>query len=569
MSEKDLNQTELQQEQEAAVEQPAAPSIFDKPQRIEKKVRKKWNKGLVAAVAVVLVAAIAVGTVMTTRYLDKTDPANNSSNTSSTSSSFELTLLDYSGYLDTLDEVKELGRGGVEKIVLNNAEGELTFKQIMNQVKTTDENGKTTVKDTVAWLIDGYNGINWDDDSVLGLVGNALKVTAIMQIEAEAKDLASYGLADGEEKATIRVEFKDKTSYTVHVGNWSADKSGRYIRLDDSKDVYLSGYTLGDYAGREMKNFVSVEALGAYESTGTDSDYFSDGTLMFFDAILMGGRHFGDILLEFYPSDQTVTYTYYKLSTWQLNGKGNQVKSFEMPTNDDRVSSVFSMIVNGFSAKDIYGFYPDKQMLDEYGLDVTLFDIIYKINGVNYRIQIGDKQEDGLYPVRLNETPVIYACEGSVFPFLNYSNTDYYRNQLYLCNIDEIQSVRVQRGDLDATFVLTHTVKKDNEEDKDQTAALSNGKSVDIALFRTFLGEFMKTQPINYLDNAFESLGKADMTITITYVDKKLSKDVITMTKYSDRRYVYRTNGGGDVLIKSDTVEQIYQQALAAYRSAK
>ena len=79
----------------------------------------------------------------------------------------------------------------------------------------------------------------------------------------------------------------------------------------------------------------------------------------------------------------------------------------------------------------------------------------------------------------------------------------------------------------------------------------------------------MKTQPINYLDDAFESLGKADMTITITYVDKKLSKDVITMTKYSDRRYVYRTNGGGDVLIKSDTVEQIYQKALAAYRSAK
>lgn len=553
----------------APAEAPAAPSIFDKPTHAEKKPVKKKRRGLTAVIAVVLVAAIAAGTVLTTKYLKNTDPQNSSSATSS-GSDFSITLLDYSGYLDSMDEVEGLGHSGVQEIELKNAEGTLHFKQTLSKQPSTDAEGKETTETVVGWLIDGYQGITWDSNAVIGLVTNSLTVTALMEMKNADASAASYKVADGKEEATVTVRFKDESGYVIHIGSWSPDKSGRYIRLDNSDKVYLSSYSLANYAGQAMKDFVSTSALAAYQSTGTDSAYYEDGVLTYFDSILMGGRHFNSkVFLEFYPSDQTVTYTYYKMSIWQLNAKGKMGKSFEMPTNDDRVYQIFDLIVSGFAAEDIYGFYPDAKTLEEYGLDVTLYDIVYKINNVNYRIQIGDKQEDGLYPVRINETPVIYACSASVFPFLTYKQSDYYRNQLYLCNVDDMASVRVQYGTLDETFVITQIPKKDSDTDTDQTVALSNGKSVQIDLFRTFLSEFMKTQAISYAEDAFADYGKAKMTVTISYVNKELKNDVITFLPYSDRRYCYRTNGGGDALVKSDTVESIYQKALAAVKSAK
>ena len=144
---------------------------------------------------------------------------------------------------------------------------------------------------------------------------------------------------------------------------------------------------------------------------------------------------------------------------------------------------------------------------------------------------------------------------------------DYYRDLLYLCNINEMSKVRVQTADYDYSFDIKQIPKEGDSESYDQKVTLK-GKTVDIATFRRFLSNFMQFTALGHTDEVLEDVGKADVTITISYVNKDLKDDVITLYKYSDRRYLYRTNGTGDSLVKLDSLNTVLDYAENAAKSA-
>lgn len=555
---------------------PEGMSIFDKQEKNYKAPKKKMKPWILPLVAVVLCVGIGFGAWGVVKVLDKTDTGDTSSGTSS--SDFSITLLDFSGYSDTMDEVAELGRGGVENITLKNSGGELVFEQGLSETVTTDANGSQSTKKTVGWSITNYENINWDSSAVSGLVSNALTVTALMKMADNVTDLSQYGLAPAEsedpvseETATVTVTFGDESSYTVHLGDWSPDNSGRYFTVEGESfprnTVYLSSYSLGEYAGQTMEDFVSLSALAAYQSNGKDSEFYSDGTLLGFSEIIMSGRKFDGNFISFSMADQTVTYTYYKMNILSLNSKGKYEELLETPTNDDRVYEVFDLVVSGFSADKVYKFYPTEDDRADYGLDTNYVYVLYVIGDVKYRIEVGDKQEDGLYPVMINENQVIYGVSADALSFLKYGYVDYYRDLLYLCNINEMSKVRVQTADYDYSFDIKQIPKEGDSESYDQEVTLK-GKTVDITTFRRFLSNFMQFTALGHTDEVLEDVGKADVTITISYVNEELEDDVITLYKYSDRRYLYRTNGTGDSLVKLDSLNTVLDYAVNAAKSA-
>ncbi|MGN1081264.1 MAG: DUF4340 domain-containing protein, partial [Acutalibacteraceae bacterium] len=288
-----------------------SPSIFDKPEHNYKKARRHLPKWLVALLSSVICAALVLSAVFIPKLISNGD---NADSPDSSDSEISITLCDYSAYNDTMDEVESLGKGGIKNIIYSVEGFDFELVQGEYEETVTDDDGNEKTETKVGWTIGNYTGIAWSSSNISGLVQNALTVTAITKLEDNAENLSIYGLDDESRYSSLSVNFKDGSGYTVEVGDYSSDRSGRYIRFSGEKTVYLSSYSLANYTSLSPKNLPALSNLGMYESTGNDSAYYSDGKLMYFDGIFMFGRSL-DQTITFTPTDSESTYTYYKMMT--------------------------------------------------------------------------------------------------------------------------------------------------------------------------------------------------------------------------------------------------------------
>ncbi len=554
---KNLNEEQMEQTAEdmtPAEEKKSVPSIFDKPETKEKKVRKHLPVWLTAIIAVVLCAAIVVSAVYIPRLLEE-DTAQSSSTVSQ--AEVTITLTDYSKYNATMGEVEGYGKGGVKNIIYN--VGGFDFELVQGEYEevTTDAEGNETTKKRVGWTIINHEGIRWSDTNVSGLVQNALQVTAITKLKENVTDLSVYGLEDDKCFSTLTVNFKDETGYTVIVGNYSGDNTGRYIRFKDENTVYLSSFSFATYTSLTPEQMPSLYGIGMYESSGSDSEYYSDGTLTFFDGIFLFGRKIPNII-SFAQADTLSTYTYYTLIT-----------PVEMAADDTAVQSVFALLTTGISASEVLEFKPDKKTVKEYGLspdtDDNYVKIMYIVDGITYQICIGNALEDGYYPVMVNSANVIYKVAPSVFTFIDYDYTDYMRKNLFLAGIVDMKSLSYKGEGIDETFHITNIAEDAENNVYKQTVKNAKGKSIDDTVFKDALATFQRLQATDYDDEKFgETDKKPTLTLTFKFLDKERKDSVITFYEYSSRRYLYKINGEGNVLISIGDYQNVVEAAKKA-----
>ncbi|MBQ8534033.1 MAG: DUF4340 domain-containing protein [Clostridia bacterium] len=541
-------------EAESVEQTETVPSIFDKPEIKEKKVRKRLPVWLTAVISVLLCAAIVVSAVYIPRLLEE-DVADSSSTVSQ--AEVTITLTDYSKYNATMGEVEGYGKGGVKNIVYK--VGGFDFELVQGEYEqvTTDAEGNEKKEKRVGWTIINHEGIRWSETNVSGLVQNALQVTAITKLAENVIDMSVYGLTEDKCFSTLTVNFKDESSYTVIVGNYSGDNTGRYIRFKDENTVYLSSFSFATYTSLNPEQMPALYGVGMYESNGKDSQYFSDGTLTFFDGIFLFGRKVPNPI-SFAQADTLSTYTYYTLVT-----------PVEMAADDTAVQSVFSLLTTGVTASEVLEFMPDEKTVKEYGLSPKTDDnhlkIMYIVDGVTYQICIGNVLEDGNYPVMINSANVIYKVAPSVFTFIDYDYTDYMRKNLFLAGIVDMKSLSYKGEGLEETFHITNIAEDAENNVYKQTVKNSKGKAIDDKMFKEALATFQRLQATDYDD---ENFGKTDkkptLTLTVKFLDEKRPDSVITFYEFSSRRYLYKIDGEGNALISIGDYENVVKAAKAA-----
>lgn len=553
------NEEVIGKEQPKLEETPAeaVPSIFDKPDHNYKKVRQKFPVWLTAIMALLICGGIVFVTLIIPKFL--TDD-NIDTNSTVSQAEVTITLTDYSKYNSTMDEVAEYGKGGVKDIIYTVGGYDFILTQGEYEEVTTDAEGNEKKEKLVGWTITNHEGINWSKTNVSGIVQNALQVTAITKLEQNASDLSKYGLEDGKNYSSLTVNFKNSSGYTVIVGNSSSDNSGRYIRFEGENTVYLSSFSFSTYTSLTPKDLPALTGLGVYQSTGNDSQYYSGGTLTFFDGIFIFGNKIPQPI-SFAPADIMSTYTYYKLIT-----------PVELPADDTAVQTVFSLLTSGISASEVLEFLPDKEKIKEYGISVEGNDnnlkVMYIVGGVTYQFCVGNMLEDGSYPVMVNTSNVIYKVNPEVFSFIDYKYTDYTRKNLFLVGITEIESFSVTGEGIDETFFITNIAEDAENNVYKQTVKNKAGKSIDDTAFKNALATFQRLQATDFDD---ENFGKTDkkpsLTITVKYTDKERKDSVITMYEFSSRRYLYKIDSDGNVLISIGNYNDVVNAVKAAVKA--
>ncbi len=499
------------------------------------KIKNRYLKLLSVLVCILIVFCASIFAIL------KFWPVSENEQTTNASSSFNLT--DKANVaLENMKNVKKGAVSNVAKIYFKNKNGEFT----LTPFKTTEANMQGETQETVNFKLVGFDKDVPINQATLNSFYNSL-----FTVYANSKLDASYTEKDcglDKPRVFIKATMADNSSFTIKIGNQSPMSDKYYISTSLKKGIYVTDCDVYEVFSISKNDLVSLDLFSAIAQTDNNSDYFSNGTLSYFDSITLNGDNFKSKTKLTYKDTLEDVMVYYIDSPIQTYASNSSIETLLAPLS------------TGLSANSTLKVKPNSAELKRYGLKNPYLEISYKIKKT-YNIKFG--KPGGYKPdyvtCKVDNTPVVYLISSSTLSFIDWSINDLRYNILYAKNIENIKSLTTEyKG---KTYKYSLSFDKATEE----TDELSTGEEVLTVLmnnapinaddFKTDYQRLSMASATKYLGENKTLSVKPTLKITIKLKGNKT--DVITYQKYNNNYYLHKLNGIGDELIPARTVESL------------
>ena len=252
-------------------------------------------------------------------------------------------------------------------------------------INVKNESGEFTIsQDAKGFHIDELDGLDQNETTLKAIANIATSMKAQTLAEEDAEDLSKYGLEEGEEVATSVVNLKDGSSYTIHYGIDAPDGLSKYIRIDDSRDVYVVLTNSAGYFYSPKESYISliVQQGIASESVAPTIDH------------MVITRKDLDYDIEFIDDSK-------KYSADEVSMASSQVMISPVYAYLDIVNSN-SIIYGlwGLTAVEAVKAFPTEEDMEEYGLADPFCSVVINAELQTYDLKIGNVEsyvldEDG------------------------------------------------------------------------------------------------------------------------------------------------------------------------------
>ncbi len=436
----------------------------------------------------------------------------------------------------TVNALKDVALEDMQKVVVKNKEGTMVFTS--KKVQTVDDvtSEKTTKTE---WTLQGYDKKLMAESSVNAAVDSVANLNAMREMEDLSLD---YGL--DKPVVTVSITLYDKTEYQVFVGDMSPDSSGYYVRLSDSKKVYLvaAGSVLNfDTTPEKMANTSIVPVTVLDENTKTaDKKYYDDeGNLSTFDSIVLNGKKYSQ-KATILPQEES------EMAPYLLD-----LGSYRRYADEETVNEMFGIAVDGLVAIDTYQLNPSSADIRKYGLNKPEADITirYGSTTIGLKATLYDKDQD-YYAVMIAGRDAIYAVTADALSMLSYSLEDFHNPLVFLEYVKDFRTIAIHTPKQEYHFQLSY-----DEVDEELTVS-EHGAPVDEELFTSYYEHLVSLQPVaqkSYLG------GKADFKAVLTYAEGGKGKRTIELIKQTDRRYLVKLDGIEMGLVNSTVYDHLVQ----------
>lgn len=484
-------------------------TVFSQSKVVDKKKKGK-GKRVRNIIAAVLMLAILAGSVFAIIKFIPTTEEVEAQNSSSTAASLDIEVI----------SVKENDLTGIS---ITNSNG--TFKIVPGDT-TVDE---STGEQTLNWYLDGVDKAYSDTTTIGSIVKTVTTLKAVRVMEADADDLAKYGL----DAPAISVDVESdigEASYVMLIGSDSPTADGRYGMIEGENTVYLfDNVIVSEFTGK-LTDYIVAQMLNSISKTDSNADYFGDdGTLSTFDYICIGGRaHTTPIRIEINPYNTTSYIPYIMTSPVKQNVLG------------DTGDLTLSPIKSGLLADNIYEIEPDAATIAKYGLDDPLVTIEYKVGDYTANLRVANAPDDSsYYAVMVNDTPMIYKLVKTELSFAEYTPEKFFNNYILLDDITTVKTITVTTATGTRVYNLTHGV---DENEEATLEVKEDGKVLNTEYFR-YLYRYMLTCHASEftMDSAPE--GAAELTMVFDYIDDARPDLSVSYKKATDRRYHVSVDG--------------------------
>jgi hypothetical protein len=580
-------------------QQPACPSVFDKPDpnRFGEQKPKSPKKGgrhiRTMIVALVLCVAVAFSSSGICYLLygqwnpfaflqGHLNEQGEESEISDPKEEEELLIFDYSHYMDSDEDTDTLQLGGVSSIEVVNPKDSFTIESHWTTTTTLDENTFESRKEKVLeWGITkakdrDIEGVKFSPSNVSFVVGDLLKIDYLsVYAEDGNQEIPQGGMTYFEEcgidkaKTRCTIHFGNGASITVLVGNATPTGDNCFLAVEnhtgnhpdaagapkEDNRIYKIPKMGTTFYEKEIAYYVEkyiVEAVAQKETVYTEDGkeiedpYFISGVLSYFDALSLSGKNYKKDFVFQNVEDSKPGYDSIYLMT------SPYVQNVDL----DAMENLLEPLADGLTAADCLVMKASSAQIAKYGLDTPACVARYVVKDKEYIIKIGNQvnKDEDTYAVMVEGNPSIMEVQSPYIDFKDYDEADFASDTLYSCEITKIKSFRVQMSDgTDQLFKLSHGTDSTGEATLKVTNR--NGKVMDTEDFRDMYVDFLSLTSFEKVTDGKDA-NVPYITITITYNEYDQT-DVIRLSPYTDRRYFMSLNGMGSTVVLSSAVEDL------------
>ncbi|MVB10907.1 hypothetical protein CAFE_16080 [Caprobacter fermentans] len=395
------------------------------------------------------------------------------------------------------------------------------------------------------YTVKELGGCPINTSSTESVVKNGFSLVASKNL-GTVSNLEEYGLKNPQ--ATVKVQFRDGSSYDYKIGRASATDSASYYMCGlDSDHVYIVSVDQGLLESPTY--FVSTNILAVNNTAASSASGASENN---FTKITLSGSN--------YP--KPITFSVYQT--------GLKISSPANYTADSSKLDSLKTDLATLTADSVEAVNPDADALKKYGFDSPTAVAKYTVNGADYTLTAGAK--DGAdYYVMLGGVNVVYKVASTSIQSWALGNLfDLRDKQLVGANIESVKSITVDAGSGENVLNVTRTKdEKQSTEDKayyNYKVTGNGGKALDYDTnFRNF---FVKLVNINILENAEEKpSGQPVLTVKFQYYDGAAA-DTFEFYKSGDRRYTAVVNGQVFGIVTQDDMDSV-TAGISALESGK
>lgn len=336
-------------------------------------------------------------------------------------------------------QIFDFKKDDLTEIIKENGQETLHFRYTTIQVEeeTTKSDGTVEKKmvDRNVWQAIQPEGMNVNSSSIDTIAWNANTLKAQKLIEENPSNLSVYGL---DKPVKLTFLLKDGTRNILLVGN-KAPTGGAYYAMKEGEPKV---YTIGDYEGGK---FVQTK----------------------FDLMVK----------DIYDKD----YTIENFTTMKFSRKGSKVFDAEVRGEHEwwlsypieaeaRYENLYT-IAEALSTTSVKK-YVEENVSDygKYGLATPAYVFEYAIEGRDYKLSLGGKDEEGSFYAMLNDENRVFTVSAGSYTFLDKPIEEIVNSFVHLQNIKDVSELRV-------TFDGKTDISKINvdEEDDEKSTYDFNG----------------------------------------------------------------------------------------------
>lgn len=401
-------------------------------------------------------------------------------------------------------------------------------------------------------------------EMVTELTNTVASITANRQLK-EALAPSEYGF--DEPMAAVTVTYADGSTYAFELGMMSEVADEAYFREAGSEDIYMVSSTFADVVTAPSLAYIGIDLITPPAVKSDDTN----GQTVMRDIALSGRLHEGQELTvrrtNSEDSDTMKLYTYWV------------EKPFRRGANDENAAAAFDTAYTLSAEAALYP-RPTAAQKKECGLDdpyvvaemnlavlttetpetssdTEVAEEITKYYGVQkHTVTVGNKTDDGLYYVMVDDLDIIYLVAASSMPWVEVTYNDVASTMLFLQDITAIQSIIITDNGQTNVFEMTHDPEADNAND--MLTVTLGGVQKDTANFRYLYQVLMGVKRID--DAKERPTGMPDMIIQLNPIDDRDDAITANLYKTSGSRYTCVMSDGDLYAVSAGSVEAVSKQ---------
>ena len=384
-------------------------------------------------------------------------------------------------------------------------------------------------------------------DRAKNILNLVKEVNARRLVSEKAENLAEYGL--DQPKAYLRVTLDDGTTLTLKVGDEANGISGYYGTVNDDDKVYLLNATYGTGLNYSDIEFTEVEE--GPDILASNIDYIQvlkrDGE----DFELINDKeHRYSRSSEMYPWIITKPYEeMYPAEAGKVSDLQSSFSNFNFQACVDYSGENLAKYGLDDPAASIYikYFETHTETLDEPETDPETGEEIKEkttYTDKEYKIYVGNQEEDGDYYVRKEGTNYVYTMRESLInKMLDIEPFELMRSFVLIPKIDTVEKIDITIDGTSYTMAIKrNTVTNEDGEEEIQETFYYNGSEVEEDIFRDVYQKLISAKFDAKIKEEINAEGiKPYLTITYHLIDDSKSPLTASFLPYNDSFYLIDT----------------------------